>query len=232
MVAADHGAADSRVDKDAKTVAAGIVVSHICAGCLNAEGGELVPRDVVVCRLDTAKVVHADSDETQLVGRNDDIVRDARVDRASGQEPVHQARAEPVVGYLGVFGADDGDIEAEEAADVEPGDGHAPHRVPGRQDLAMLDRKRGKLDVAACHTNAGLRVTSGNASAEVAFGILGRFDDGIVSDQGDAVFLDQQLLAVGSSLDDDFIARRRGVDGVLDLLARANMYGSGFMVGY
>jgi hypothetical protein len=95
----------------------------------------------------------------------------------------------------------------------------------------MFHHKGCQFDMASHYTNADLRAFPGKASTDIVDGVDGRFDDSIVADQGNAVFLNQQLLAVGASLDDDLVAGGSGVDGVLNPLARADVSDSGSIPG-
>lgn len=180
-------------------------------------------RDVVLDGLHIRQVVLADTDEAASSG-GDDVLAEDGVDGTKGESTVSRSISEFVLGDTGVLSADDGDVDAREATDTEASDRNSLDGSLDRDDSFMLSLVISCLDLVASDADTSLELILllilGKTSACIALVLIGLHEADIATAfKLNAILVNDELLWVFASLDDDAIPGRGLLDGVLDLLA-------------
>lgn len=120
MVVAEANIPHAGVEEGTVASVADFVILDFCAIGLDAEA-DVVDRDLVLGDLDLGEVVHTDADKASGPGRND-VFGHFGVVRACCEETVLGPIEQSIVVDIGVFGANDENVEAREALHCEPRD--------------------------------------------------------------------------------------------------------------
>lgn len=180
-------------------------------------------RDVILYGMHIGQVVLADTDEAASSG-GDDVLTEDGVDGAKGESTISRSISEFVLGDASVLSADDGDVDAGEATDTETGDRNSLDGSLDRGDSLMLSLVFSCLDLVASDADTSLEfillLILSETSACIALVLMGLDEADIATAfKLNAILVNDELLLVFTSLDDDTIPGRGLVDGVLDLLA-------------
>ncbi|KAI8398813.1 hypothetical protein FOFC_20038 [Fusarium oxysporum] len=169
------------------------------------------------------QVILADTDETASSG-GDDVLTEDGVDGTKGESTISRSISEFVLGDASILGTDDGDVDARETFNAEASDRNSLDKPLDRGDSLVLSLVLGCLDLVASDADTSLELILllilGETSACIAlvFLRLGEADDAM-GFKLNAILINDELLRVFTSLNDDAITRRGPLDGVLDLLA-------------
>jgi len=130
---------DSRVQESSEASVTDLIVFDLRPVRLDAKPDEVV-RDLVPDHLHFREIVHAQTDDSESRLRGTNLVlRHFGVDGAGGQEAVLGGVEELVVADLGVFGANDQDVQTGKPTDGQAGDFDASDWSLDRFDAHMLD---------------------------------------------------------------------------------------------
>ncbi len=152
LVVPDQGPVDTGIDEGAIAAVADLVVSNIGTIRLHAEPDAVI-RDVILSDGDVRLVVHADADEEQR-GRLDRVAGHEGAGRANSEDAVECPVRDSVLSHFSIFSTDDSDVEAVEAANIEPLNPDVLDVRPHGGNLAVFRLEGGELNPCSDDANA------------------------------------------------------------------------------